>query len=321
VLLAELKRIFATQKRGQVVLGVGDDAAVLRAPVGKVVLSVDAAIEGVHFKRPWLTLTQLGARCLHAAASDLAAMGAKPSSCVCHVTLTPGFTSAELRRLALGQARAADEIGCPVVGGNLSRGSELSVVTTVVGSVGKPLARSGARVGDEIWLVGELGAAAAGLRLLELRSGRLAKGSPGGQCVRAWREPKALVTQGLGLASCAHAVIDVSDGLGIDAERLATASAKRLVFDEAELLEALPIALLSLCRQRGWEALPLALEGGEDYALLAAGPRSQRPAWARKVGAVTRGRGAYVSLRNGERRRLGTGYDHFVADGPVTGKR
>src|SRR5690606_16397498 len=101
----------------------GDDAAVLSLPAGKLVISVDAQVEGTHFALPWLTLGDIGYRSFQAAISDLAAMGAQPVGAVAHLTLPRGFSAEKLRRLASGQRDAALEHGCPIVGGNLSRGA------------------------------------------------------------------------------------------------------------------------------------------------------------------------------------------------------
>ncbi len=164
--IPQLEALFR-QANTQVELGIGDDAAVLKS-AGRWVWTVDAAVEHVHFERAWLSLADLGFRSFQAAASDVSAMGGAPFAALSSVIFPTGFAAAELDQLARGQRAAARALGCAVVGGNLARGTELSITTTLVGSVPRrPLLRSGARVGDELWLCGELGLAAAGLRLLQ----------------------------------------------------------------------------------------------------------------------------------------------------------
>src|SRR3954462_12130602 len=163
--IAQLEALF----RGQsplVELGIGDDAAVLR-PRGRLVWTVDTAVEHVHFERRWLTLGELGWRSFQAAASDVCAMAGQPLVALSSVIFPAAFSSAQLQQLARGQRAAARALGCQIVGGNLSRGAELSITTSVLGSAKQPLLRSGARAGDELWLLGEVGLAAAGLCLLQ----------------------------------------------------------------------------------------------------------------------------------------------------------
>src|SRR6478736_8302838 len=168
--IPQLEALFR-QASSRVELGIGDDAAVLKTK-GRWVWTVDSAVEHVHFERRWLSLVDLGYRSFQAAASDVCAMGGAPFAALSSVIFPRGFSDAELRELARGQRAAARSLGCAVVGGNLARGAELSITTTLVGSVKRGLLRSGARVGDELWLCGELGLAAAGLRLLQAGKSR-----------------------------------------------------------------------------------------------------------------------------------------------------
>ena len=148
------------------------------------------------------------------------------------------------------------------------------MTTTVLGTVVRPLPRGGARPGEQLWLVGEVGLAAAGLAALRLRGardrGELAS------CVQAWRRPRALLARGRELAQLASSAIDVSDGLASDARQLARASGVRLVVSRQQLRAALAPALLSGSRALRRSPLAFALYGGEDYALLATGPSARR---------------------------------------------
>jgi thiamine-monophosphate kinase len=288
-------------------VGIGDDAAVLK-PKGRLVWTVDTAVEQVHFERAWLTPGELGWRSFQAAASDICAMAGTPIAALSSVIFPAHFGAAELNQLARGQRAAARSLGCQIVGGNLSRGAELSVTTTLLGEAARPVLRSGAKPGDELWLCGDLGLAAAGLRLFQRGAAR-SKGSAERRALRAFRRPRALLSAGLLLARRAHAMIDVSDGLAGDAAHVARESGVRLLLDLRALESTLSSALRALAVELELSALELALYGGEDYALLAAGPSRARPVGARVIGSVERGRGVW--LADGRRlTRAGTGFQH-----------
>ena len=208
-------------------LGIGDDAAVLPVRAAEdLVLSVDAAVEGVHFRRSFGPLDVLAERATTAALSDLAAMGSTPRALLDSLVLPPAITEAELSAIGDGIARAAARARCPVLGGNLSAGAELALHTTVVGAVprGGALRRDGARPGDALFVAGELGAAALGLALLLAADAGRAIASDEEPFVEAWLRPRALIDSGLALRGVASAALDLSDGLATDLRHLCTAS-------------------------------------------------------------------------------------------------
>lgn len=296
-------------------LGIGDDAAVVVPGRDRLVWTVDACIDNVHFDRRYLSLADVGFRSLSSAVSDLAAMGATPLAALSSLVLPPRLPERELRELGRGQAEASRELGCPVVGGNISRGSELGVTTTVLGETARPLRRSGALVGDELWIVGDVGLSRAGLLLLS--KGRSMQRTRRGadaerRCVEAWRRPRALLARGRALLDRAHASLDVSDGLSRDARHLAEASGVRVVIEQPRLLRALSGDLSRVAELLGKDALSLALEGGEDYALLATGPRAKRPRWARVIGRIEAGAGAVLEQPGRAPRELSGGFDHLA---------
>lgn len=314
-------------------VGIGDDAAVLTEQPGLWVASVDASVEGVHFDRAYLSLEDVGYRAFQAAASDLAAMGATAVGALSALILPRGTSRVEIDQVTRGQAAASLACECPMVGGNISRGRELSLTTTVLGRCDRVLHRQGARAGEQLWVIGPLGLAAAGLAALRLRAGRRMRpfneeGGPAAaservpaermsgavqRCIRAWRRPEALLTRGVELARFASAAIDVSDGLAADAWQLARASAVRIVIQRERLRSVLERELLAASRLLRRSALHFALYGGEDYALLATGPSALRPDWAQAIGYVTRGTGAVLASERGFM-PLGRGYDHLVRD-------
>lgn len=312
-LIAALAKELSKSPSSAVELGIGDDAAVVRAGKARVVVSVDDQVQGVHFDLRWLTPNDVGYRALHAAVSDLAAMGAEPLAAVASLHVPPGFSDAQLAQLARGQARAARELGCPIVGGNVTRDARLSLTTTVLGTVvGRPILRRGARSGDELWVLGELGLARAGWLLHEQRPRLPARLSRIAQRARAaWARPRARIEDGRALRGRARAALDVSDGLAGDVRHLAEASGVKAVIEAGKLARLVPTALELLGDLLGEPGVSLALNGGEDYALLAAGPRARRPPGARVVGRIERGTGSELELEGGERLALGPGFDHL----------
>jgi thiamine-monophosphate kinase len=257
-------------------LGPGDDAALWQPPPGRaLVLTQDALVEDVDFRRAWTTPFLLGRRSLALSLSDLAAMGAQPAWCL--VTLcAPGDTPlADVEALHDGLQAMAAEQGCPVVGGDLSAIAGPIVLDVMAGGTVEPdraLRRDAGRPGDTLLVTGGLGRAAAGLRLLR---GEGAGGVPVEPAVAsAWRsaqlDPIPRVAEGQALAErgvrCAG---DLSDGLIVDARRTAEASGCAV-----ELWgDALPVdAALSEAFPDDW--LALAAGGGEDFELLAAVPPS-----------------------------------------------
>ncbi|HEX3774947.1 MAG TPA: thiamine-phosphate kinase [Polyangiaceae bacterium] len=298
-------------------LAIGDDAAVLRSRE-RLVWTIDSAVEHVHFERAWLTLEDLGFRSFQAAASDVSAMGGKPWCALSSVIVPKNFSANDLKRIARGQRAAARALGCRVVGGNLARGAELSLTTALLGITARPLLRSGAKAGDELWLCGEVGLAAAGLRLLQ--RGSVPKTSAARRALNAFRRPQAELAFGVALAGRAHAAIDISDGLCGDAAHIAEASRVKIIIETPRLERALSAELRTLAPTLGVSALELALYGGEDYALLAAGPARSRPRGAQVIGYVAAGEKVWLSPSSPSRGsarepqklvRARRGFEHF----------
>lgn len=267
-LLREVLTATATSPAGEVIVGIGDDAAVLALGGARgdlLVWTVDAAVEGVHFRRDLMRLEDIGYRATMAAASDLAAMGAAPIGLLAALVLPDDMTDADLRSLALGQRAACDALGAAIVGGNLARGRELSITTTALGQTPAPLRRDGARPGDVLAMAGPVGLAAAGLRLLP--SGPSGSASAG--ALEAFLRPRARIEAGLQARAGAHAAIDISDGLAADVAQLARASGVRAVLEPGALVTPELAEVAALLEM---DPLELALHGGEDYALVVAGP-------------------------------------------------
>ena len=241
---------------------IGDDAAVLGAPGGPLLLATDAAVAGVHADLSLVGLDDLGWKALTATVSDIGAMGGRPLHAVVSLCLPPGT---DVGSLAAGIAEASARWSCPVVGGDVTGADQVVVSVAATGVVegdGPPVTRSGASPGDRLLVTGPLGRSAAGLRFLRAtaRSGGRGAGDEVGEAlVAAHRRPLARIAEGITARRAgATAMIDVSDGLAIDLHRLADAS--RVGFH----LETVPVA--------GGASEAEALAGGEDYELVIAVP-------------------------------------------------
>jgi thiamine-monophosphate kinase len=309
--IAQLRSIFAPRaEHPGLLLGIGDDAAVLEQPGDNLALSVDTAVQGIHFRPEFADWRTLAARALSAALSDLAAMGAQPRAALLALIAPPELDDRAFVELIGGYGEAAEHYACPVIGGNLSRGSELSLTTTVIGEVsGKGLTRSGARPGHEIYVTGALGAAALGLALL-------LAGEPerGPEFVERWRRPQARIAEGRALAGIASAAIDISDGTLQDLGHLCAASGVGAQLDAS----ALPTSpgFPELARELGRNPLELALSGGEDYELIFTLPPGAASGTGTRIGRVTDTAG--ITLRDEQGRILAApqrGYRHFGGQG------
>lgn len=297
-----------SQSDARVSVGVGDDAAVLAPMARGAVLSVDVAVEGVHFDRRWLSLEDAGYRGYVAALSDLAAMGAAPAAGLLSMIVPRANTDDDVLRMIDGAHEAAVEYGAPIVGGNLSSGAELAMSTTVIGEApARPLLRSGARPGDAVYVTGTLGAAALGLALLSRGEADREGASP---FVARWRRPRARFDRMAAVLAVATSAMDVSDGLVMDLERLIEASGVAATVESARLpTEA---GHDDLARALGLDGDDLALSGGEDYELLFTAPEgSAAPAVATRIGTLHAGHGVRVLDRSGTERSLARrGYEH-----------
>ena len=297
-----------------VTLPVGDDAAAFRPPDGaQVVVSCDASVEGIHFRREWMTWETIGYRAAASALSDLAAVAASPVGLVAAAALPPELGVEIAAALGRGVGTIASRVGAEILGGDLvaSPGPAFLDVT-VLGCAAAPTTRSGARPGDELWVTGELGASAAALRDLERGL------EPDPTSRRAFERPRPRISEMRWLRDRVriHAAIDLSDGVMRDAHQLAAASGVALDV-ETDRLPAAP-ALEGFRLAPAGERLLLA--GGEDYELLLAVPPGAMQEAARafavafdlpltRIGSVREGAGLTVSGRLTP--ALPGGFDHF----------
>jgi thiamine-monophosphate kinase len=274
-LIEAISRLLSGGEPG-VVVGIGDDAAVVEPGSGSLVLTTDLLAEGVHFERGSISAHDLGAKAVTVNVSDIAAMGASPRYALVAVAAPADVEAAWVMELYGGMRDACAEYGLALVGGDTNAADLLVVSVAVAGEVapGRAVLRSGARAGDRVVVTGELGASAGGLALSRAEPGVAADAltAPWGhRLVEALERPVARVGEAQILArSGATAMMDLSDGLTKDLSRLCEASGSGARIDIA----AVPIdaALSSGASALGVDALTLALSGGEDYELLATLP-------------------------------------------------
>ena len=194
----------------KVVVGIGDDAAVIDFGNRPTIVTVDTHVEGIHFRRDLISCRDLGYRAMVAAVSDVWAMAARPSAAVIALTLPADFPDQDFRELIDGLAEAARGTGARVIGGNLSQGQSLTVTTTVFGlPIAESVTRGGARPGDSVYVTGTLGSAALGLAILQAGALELEHAA---SFVQRWRRPPTNGHAAKVLASLASAAVDVSDG-------------------------------------------------------------------------------------------------------------
>lgn len=322
-LLAKLRERLP-QAGPRVKLGSGDDAAVT-VPGGATATSVDAIVDGVHFRREESGLDAVGRKALATALSDLAAMGAVGGEAYVVLGAPTDLSEDDFLSLLDGLLGLAAATGVTLAGGDLTRAPALTLAVTVVGHAAAAdafVARSGAQPGDVLVLTGEIGAAAAGRLLLDEPS--LAKAVPDDTASRLRArqlEPTPRLRSGLALAAAgARAMIDLSDGLAGDAGHLARASGVALEIDAGTLPLAKGVAEVAAAAER--DPLQLAVSGGEDYELLAALPAERlgdastaigeaAETTLTPIGRVTAGEGVEIRQPGGEPLEA-EGYDHFA---------
>jgi thiamine-monophosphate kinase len=304
-------------KSSAVLLGIGDDCAQLRLPRGQdALVTTDLCLEGVHFRRDWQSPECIGHRCLARGLSDIGAMGGHPIAAFLSIGLPSGLPQRWVDRFFTGLLALADRHRVALAGGDTAQSPDRVLADiTVLGSIGRNLAlrRSGARVGDQIYVTGELGESAATLQLLSERKRRRRDIFP---------QPRIAVGEWLSTRHIASAAIDISDGLSTDLSHICEESGVGAVIDK----ESIPIHSAARKLEHQTEsralsardfALNLALHGGEDYELLFTAPRSKRVqrriagVKITRIGEIVRGGKVYL-ISNGKRRAvIPAGWEHF----------
>ncbi len=293
-LIERIRALAGTPRKAGVVLGIGDDAALLRIKAGEdLAVTTDAFVEGVHFRLDQQSARNAGRRALVASLSDLAAMGARPLAFTLALALPAASEVRVLLEIVRGLLDIAHSEACPLVGGNVTRARELSLTLTAQGALprGRALRRDAGRVGDRVLLTGATGRSA-----LERARGR----------VRSVPEPRLAAGRALLRLPTVGACLDISDGLLADLGHICRASGLGAQIQKSALPS--PRGFAAACRRHGLDPDALLLGGGEDFELL-----FTLRAGAPSVRALSRRLGVVVS----EIGRLQPGAEVEVAGAPV----
>jgi len=290
------------ERWGPLARRIGDDAAVITS-VGEraLVVSTDASVENVHFKRDWLTPVEIGYRAAASALSDLAAMGAKPLGMLVAMAVPRSWRSV-LDGLSDGIGEAAQASDSPILGGDMTRASELSLTFTVLGSARDVLYRAGARAGDSVYMTGSIGGSGAALASFQ-------QGTTPADSHRArFARPTPRIREGIWFGEQgAAAAIDISDGIAADLLHVACASRVAIAIEADRIPVAAGVSIQD------------ALRSGEEYELIATSPQHlDEETFKRRfgveltrIGSVHRGEPQVTFTLNGELIDAPPGYLHF----------
>ena len=302
-LIARLRDLFHTSFQTQVQVGIGDDAAVIKSSNNKLVATVDMAVEDIHFNKKWSTPFQIGAKLTTANLADIFAMGAIPKYLLVAAGISELNNSETVTELAKGIRSVADKFEVTVIGGDLSKSEKMTLSITALGELSdQPILRSGARVGDLIYLSSLTGLSAAGLAILNRELDRPR------YVVEAHLNPKLVAPEKL--IKVATSMCDVSDGLATDASHLSHASnvnfnlSKDLISQAADFKD-----LAELAEELNEDVFDWILTGGEDHFFLATvGKENESNELGIQIGSVGKGEGKLL-LDGVEIKK--TGYQHF----------
>jgi thiamine-monophosphate kinase len=302
-LIARLRDLFHTSFQTQVQVGIGDDAAVIKSSNNKLVATVDMAVEDIHFNKKWSTPFQIGAKLTTANLADIFAMGAVPKYLLVAAGINELNNSETVTELAKGIRSVADKFEVTVIGGDLSKSEKMTLSITALGELSaQPILRSGARVGDLIYLSSLTGLSAAGLAILNRELDRPR------YVVEAHLNPKLVAPDKL--IKVATSMCDVSDGLATDASHLSIASgvnfnlSKELISQAADFKD-----LAELAKELNEDVFDWILTGGEDHFFLATvGKENESIELGIQIGSVGKGDGKLL-LDGVEIKEAG--YQHF----------
>jgi thiamine-monophosphate kinase len=302
-MVERLQRLFAVNFPAGIEVGIGDDAAVLTGIKNKLVATTDMAVEDIHFRTAWSSPFQIGAKLATANLADLFAMGATPKYLLVAAALPNKVATDFIDELAKGVSSVADKFEVAVVGGDLSQAEKIALSITALGDLeGKPITRSGAQIGDHIYVSELPGLSAAGLAILGRGLNRPR------YVVDAHLNPKLVAP--LELLKVATAMCDISDGISVDAANIARASKVNIALDKSLISAASAFSdLAELAKELNEDVFDWILNGGEDHFFLASvNPKNASSELGVKIGEVVAGDGM-VLLDNQEIKKAG--YRHF----------
>lgn len=300
-----IERISKKSKNKDILVGIGDDAAVIKTS-GLQVLTTDCLVEGDHFRRDWFTPEQIGMKAIEINVSDVGAMGAIPKYVLVSLALPHGVEVEFVEKMYKGMWETCDKYKIDIIGGNMTHANQIMISITLTGIVDeKNLSlRSGAKPGDYIMASGHLGNGRAGLRLFqENRSGFK-------KVKKTYLEPKAKTDHALKFAPFVNSMIDVSDGLGPEVKHICDESKCGAILYK----EKIPIIdeVRKVAKTLGEDEYEYALFGGEDFELIyTVSKENIGKVEGFIVGEITKEADIFLSSAKGKEKIEKSGYDHF----------
>ncbi len=290
------------KRQPDVRIGIGDDAMVLK---NGTVISIDSFVEGIHFDFKYFSKFDLGFRTMSASLSDLAAMAAKPVCALIGLFLPRTTKEIEIKELYKGFSRVCSKFQCDVAGGDIIESPFWGITITVVGRAKKPLLRSGAKVGDYLYVTGYLGLAETGR--IVLAEGYKKNLFP--DSIKKHLSPEPRIYEVLKLRRYLNAGIDTSDGLSTDAFHLAEESRVKVIIEDIPVHPEVEL----LCKWKKIAPVDFILSAGEDFELLITGKKINNIRNMRlfKIGRIERGRGVYILSDRRTKRIYPCGYEHL----------
>ena len=311
--LKRVRAIFDTSKTSasaaaNIVIGNGDDGAVVKLNEGLTILSTDMAVENIHFRRAWSTPQEIGRKITAANLADICAMGGWPEYLLVAVAFPKDYLD-ELEDLARGIAEEATKVGASVIGGDLSQGSELVISITAVGRTLRAITRSGAKVGDVVMISHLPGWSKAGLEILSRDLTHASESSQ--RALMQHRAPQIDYSKYRKVYAALNSATDISDGLLLDSGHIAGASGVALNLQSTLIEKAEGFAALrQLAQEFGTgesSGMNFVLRGGEDHVLLVTTPTPEKCEGFIEIGRVEQGEGV---LLDGEVVSGEAGYQH-----------
>ena len=287
-IVSQLAAIFARpgEASAGVVVGIGDDAALIAPTRAPLAVTTDIAIEGVHFSFDWSTPFEIGSKIATANLADICAMGGWPQYLVV-ATGIPKNSEDVIFEIARGIAAEADRVGARVIGGDLSQSEKAMITITALGSVDKPILRSSAHVGDSVSISAITGWSRAGQLIRESQDKELTNSIAGIKALSQFSQPQPDYEVMKRIAQSATAMCDISDGIFRDASRIAEASGVTIECDP-DLIEKVPGfgELVEIAKNIGVDPIELFLQSGEEHELLFTGPAPTDSVFGSVIGRV-----------------------------------
>ena len=301
-----IERITKKLKDKDVLVGIGDDAAVIKTEKGLQVLTTDCLVEGDQFRREWFTPEQIGMKAIEINVSDIAAMGAIPKYVLVELALPEDLDVEFVEELYKGMWKVCDKYNIEIIGGNMTHCENIVISITLTGEVDKNnlCLRRGAKLGDFIFVSGHLGNGRAGLRLFQ----EDLKGFE--QVRKSYLEPKAQLETALKIATYANSMIDVSDGLAPEIKHICDESNCGAVIYK----DKIPIKdeVRNFARTLNEDEYDYALFGGEDFELVFTVSKEKLDKVnGLLVGEIIKNREIKLSSNGKEKEITESGYDHF----------